>query len=380
MLLELWPLLTRYKNSNKEIKNKTQSLRQTIASLSQSTPKLLYLHHEWGGGVELYLQNKIKELKNDTYIFVIFYQKKINKINLRITFQGQSSSFLFDNFQELLDVFSAIKIDTIYINQISFFPDLGVVFDFIKQIKNKDAKTTMLMHDFSSICSNANLIKNDGSKCDIIDGGNSCQCNTSAGENLRKWQELWKEFLANQADEIICFSESSKQILSNIYPFISNKISIERHYVPPLKKANVIKRTQTINIATIGFLNKIKGCDIVEEMSKIIADNNLPVKIFVVGKFKAKAGKAIKVLGKYVRDDLPKIIEDNQIDLIFISSICPETFSYTAHEAMMMGVKTACFDLGAQAEYIGGYEKGLVISRIDAQTALDEIFSFVSKK
>ena len=374
MLLELWPLLTRYKNSNKEIKNKTQSLRQTIASLSQSTPKLLYLHHEWGGGVELYLQNKIKELKNDTYIFVIFYQKKINKINLRITFQGQSSSFLFDNFQELLDVFSAIKIDTIYINQISFFPDLGVVFDFIKQIKNKDAKTTMLMHDFSSICSNANLIKNDGGVCNIVGDKSSCECNTSAGENLKKW----KEFLNNQADEIICFSESSKQILSNTHPFISDKINIERHYVPPLRKANVIKKTPIINIATIGFLNKIKGCDIAEEMSKIIADNNLPVKIFVVGKFKAKAGKAIKVLGKYVRDDLPKIIEDNQIDLIFISSICPETFSYTAHEAMMMGVKTACFDLGAQAEYIGDYEKGLVISRIDAGVALDEILDFIN--
>ena len=38
-----------------------------------------------------------------------------------------------------------------------------------------------------------------------------------------------------------------------------------------------------------------------------------------------------------------------------------------------MNIPVACFDIGAPAERIKKYGKGIVISKIDAKTALDEI-------
>ncbi|MES2677055.1 MAG: glycosyltransferase [Pseudomonadota bacterium] len=346
------------------------SFEQIISNLNPEKQKLIYLHHEWGGGADLYLQNKIQQLKNDNYIFVILYKKKLGKINLQITFQNQFSSILLNNFGEIADLFSKIKIDAIYLNQVSFFPNLAVVFDFIKQTKAD--KKIMLAHDFSSICAKTHLLKDDGNKCEIISNNSNCACNSKAGENVKKWREIF----INQIDEVICFSEHSKQIIGQFYREISSKIKVEPHYVPFLRKVNVVKSDPIINIAVVGFLNKIKGADIVEQMAQIIIDNQLPARIIVVGKCKKKENLALKILGKYHRQDLPEIIEKHQIDIIFISSICSETFSYTTHEAMLMEVKVACFDLGAQAEYVKEYSAGLIIQEINAKTALNQIINF----
>lgn len=365
------------KYKNRINKRNQKSFEKILSNLSPENKKLIYLHHEWGGGTDLYLQNKINQLKNDNYIFVIIYKKKLNKISLEVTFQDQFTSVLLDNLSEISGLFSKIKIDTIYLNQVAFFPQIDAVFNFTKQIRNtsQSARLVMLTHDFSAICVNNHLVKNDGSKCDILENKNICSCNKNAKERAAKWQD----FLIDAVDEIICFSQSSKQILSKCYPEISSKINVTPHCVDFLRKANVVKTNGYINIAVIGFLNKIKGCDLVEEMSQIILQEKLPVKIFVAGKAKIKGNKALKILGKYRRDDLPKILEKNQIDLIFISSICPETFSYTTNEAMIMGLKVACFNLGAQAEHIKKYHQGLLISEMTAKAALDEILDFISQ-
>ena len=73
----------------------------------------------------------------------------------------------------------------------------------------------------------------------------------------------------------------------------------------------------------------------------------------------------------------PEIIEDRKIDVIFIPSIWPETFSYTSQEAIEMGMPVAVFDLGAPPERVKKYEKGLVIDKIDAAYALEKIRGMV---
>lgn len=67
----------------------------------------------------------------------------------------------------------------------------------------------------------------------------------------------------------------------------------------------------------------------------------------------------------------------NDADVIFISSICPETFSFTTVEAIAMNIPVACFDLGGRADHVRKYKRGLVISKQDAKTALDQIMDLV---
>jgi len=354
--------------------NKNQKNFTTIISnLSSQNQNIIYFHHNLGGGSDLYIQNKIAEYRTNHCIFVVVYMQKIKQFAIQATFGECFGSILLSDFEVVVNFFRGLKIDKIYISQIIFFPNIEAIFNFTKQSKNIGSQIIMLVHDYYSICKRVFLIKPDGTECNIANNKYYCDCDPLAQDHIKRWEK----FLTNQADEIICFSQSSHKIIGQFYPAISNKIKVIPHYVPFLRKANVVKGDSIIRIATIGFMHKAKGCDVIREMSEIIMKNSLLVRIVAIGRVPVKTNKAIKVLGKYDREDLPEIVENNEIDLVFISSICNETFNYTAHEAMMMGIKVACFDLGAQAEYIKKYDQGLIISKIDAQTALDEILNFV---
>ena len=90
-----------------------------------------------------------------------------------------------------------------------------------------------------------------------------------------------------------------------------------------------------------------------------------------------KAYKAVKYIGRYTREDLPAIMEREEVDAVWIPSIWPETFCYTAEEAMEMGMPVAVFNIGAPPERVRNYEKGLILESQEPEFILEEIFRFV---
>ena len=122
----------------------------------------------------------------------------------------------------------------------------------------------------------------------------------------------------------------------------------------------------------------IKGARIVRDMVDILPKN---VNIIVIGGFclPKPQNKQFICTGKYDLKNLPDIVEKYQIDIAFIPSIVPETFSFTTSECMNMGLPVACFGLGAPAERVSKYKKGLVISEIDANVSIKEILNFVKQ-
>ena len=76
------------------------------------------------------------------------------------------------------------------------------------------------------------------------------------------------------------------------------------------------------------------------------------------------------VTGRYMRSELPDLVEHYGVDMVWFPSIWPETFSYVTEEVMDMGLPIACFDIGAPAERVRGYAGGLVLQNKDARQAL----------
>jgi glycosyltransferase involved in cell wall biosynthesis len=363
-----------YKSSFfKKIKNKN-IVNKIFLNLKTDNDKIIYFHHDWGGGSEVYVQNKIEQLRQYKCIFVLVYKSKLKKFSIEVIFKGESGSLIFNRSQEVVNFFKKIQINDIFVSQITSFPTIDIAFDLIDKISTKETLITMLVHDFYSICKSIHLLKSDGDICGLISNNRQCDCSSEAENNIKHWEN----FLVNKVDDVVCFSNHSQKIISRFYTLITGKIQVVPHQVSFLRKVSVVKSSSIINIAVLGFLNKIKGMDLIEDAARIIDENSLPIRIVVVGEFKTKKiNKSLKIIGKYKRNELPDLIEENEIDLVFISSICPETFSYTTHESIMMGLKVACFNLGAQAEYVSKYDKGLVISKIDANIALNEIIKFV---
>jgi glycosyltransferase involved in cell wall biosynthesis len=198
-----------------------------------------------------------------------------------------------------------------------------------------------------------------------------CCKNMKHIEKIDEWRKNWGDFY-DFADEITVFSESSRDIITQIYPNIAHKITVIPHIVPPMEQP-VIEQHSGINIGLLGnCVDVAKGGKIIEEMVKI---NQQGVNFIAIGMEK-NAISGLYCSGQYEIENLPEIIKSHKIDIIFIPSICPETFSYTTSEAISMNLPVACFNIGAPVERVWKYKLGLIISNIDAKTALNEIIEF----
>ena len=114
-------------------------------------------------------------------------------------------------------------------------------------------------------------------------------------------------------------------------------------------------------------------------MLSIIEEEQRNIQIIIIGEIATSVNsKHLTVTGKYTHDRLQHIILQNNIDIFLTPAIWPETFSYTSEEIMQMNLPLAVFNIGAPAERAINYDKALIISKIDARTALDEITHYIT--
>lgn len=71
------------------------------------------------------------------------------------------------------------------------------------------------------------------------------------------------------------------------------------------------------------------------------------------------------------------IIGENTWNIIFIPSICPETFSYTTGEAIQSNLPVFCFDIGGQSEQVKNYNDGHIIPEISVESAYNSLTNFI---
>lgn len=71
---------------------------------------------------------------------------------------------------------------------------------------------------------------------------------------------------------------------------------------------------------------------------------NLNIRMKLIGvRMKRSDSPVFSCTGRYTRDELPRLTMEEDIDLFFIPSIWPETFSYTTSEIMSMHMPVAVF-------------------------------------
>jgi glycosyltransferase involved in cell wall biosynthesis len=116
-------------------------------------------------------------------------------------------------------------------------------------------------------------------------------------------------------------------------------------------------------------------------MAEIIEHEAAGTTLIVIGPFDGwLRGRQVTVTGPYKVEDLPSILTEFGVNICFLPSIWPETYSYVTSELMALDMPLCCFDLGAPAERVRDYDKGLVIGQIDAVVRLVRSADFESLK
>lgn len=348
---------------------------------TEAEKTLLWFDHLWGGGAQSYTFNQIRE--NPNHLFVRILSKQEDQIQIHYHYQGKSNEIMLAHFDDLWCLLAHLHHDEIVINNMAGYPDQTEILRKVAELKQKSqAKVIFKAHDFQAICPNVTMLIQDEKHCYCKDLKQCHSCPSSTSEaihvaSVQQWHESWGHFFEHTLDEAIAFSENTKAIFSQLYPQLADKFSLIPHRITPLRPVHIKKHKQ-INIAILGSIGDHKGSKFVGEMIELL-DSYPQVTIQIIGIInKPYKHRRFKVLGPYKTPDLPKIFEKRLIDIVFIPSILPETFSYTTSEAMSAELPVACFNIGAPVERVSQYSKGLVIDEINAKTALNQITQFIA--
>ena len=190
--------------------------------------------------------------------------------------------------------------------------------------------------------------KIDFSSCDLCSKKNN---DISPKKRIENCREL---FYASKI--ITAPSNSVKHIFNSIFNDIN--IKVIPHSFKPIdckyNKQSSNSDPSMLRVGVVGNVQKIKGFDVIVNLAIFCVKNKKNLKLFVIGNtcdnlLCEKYG--IEVTGGYRGyDSLVSEISRNEIDILFLPSICCETYSYTYSECLNIGLPIAIFDVGAPAE------------------------------
>ncbi len=328
-----------------------------------------YATHNWGGGAAEYLKKKISS-DIAAGIMPLTISRMSGSYVVRIHSQAGCDAWIMDDGDALEHFLMTLTIDSITVNELVSFENLEEILDILKNVsEKKKARSIMLVHDYHCIHPSFLLLDAFGKTFDP----SSDVCNTP---EIAKWRGLWKKFLSS-CNEVVTFSESSAKILTSVYGPMDNLI-VRPHTVEDMRTVSPHEPGARMNIAVIGDLMPQKGSNIVLEMCRIIKERGLEINIFHYGTTYLPPISDLHEHGRYNRNELPDLMMKDCIDVVLIPSIWPETFSYTTEEAMMMDMPVAVFDMGAPAERVREYYKGIIIPEVSAKSALETLMESFS--
>ncbi|MGB9859780.1 MAG: glycosyltransferase, partial [Moorellaceae bacterium] len=350
---------------------------------------VLVVDHNLGGGANFYRERLINQVRSaGRRVLLVYYDLPMLDYYLRYLDNEKEACCAVGSIELLPEMARSIRLEEVFLNNAFSFDDPLAVATVLSTLKiETGVRLTVAVHDYFMVCPSYTLLDYQGNFCGVpqVERCRRCLPNHD-GEfafltdcrDIDLWRRAWGACL-RYADRILCFSRSSVDLLRLAYPDLDEeKFEVRPHTVDYLPRRCVtLDYGSPLNIGIVGRITEHKGARIVREMVSIIEERKLPVRVTVLGEMDgAPASPVLRTTGSYRREELPDLIECSGTNLFFLPSICPETFSFVAEELMQLGVPLAVFNLGAPAERVRTYALGLVIDKINAEYALEQLIAF----
>lgn len=339
-------------------------------------PMLLVFNHDLGGGATSYLDEKVSlELAQEKMVGVVYYNAVSDRYRFHLMYGDYSVQITIKDREALVDILKRRYYEQIWINELATYRDLQVWLEDIAELRKANASCLrMLVHDYFAVCPSLNLVDPECKYCGIPQEKSICENCLMNSEyiyneeckDIDVWRSEWGKFL-EQCDEVVVFSEDCEKRIREIYPRIPNILLIP-HTVTPLPVVQKKKSTNTVNIGILGAISGQKGLWLIRKILAYLEEHDIGMHIFIIGIVAEEiSSPMLTIHGSYTKDEIPALTAQYDIDAFFISSVWPETFSYTTSEVMSMEMPLAVFDMGAPAERVKDYEKGMLIESVDIE-------------
>lgn len=379
----------------RELRHRTRSLVRSLPeselrSAIAGRPVTLMVDHAMGGGANAYRTRVLADLTAaGTTVLLLTFAVSSLSLSLELHAPGRPPRTV--RCLSLAEVHSLLRTGrltaVIYNCGVSFPRGLELC-SLLEQVAGGPAtRLEVVIHDYYPVCPSAFLLDERGRFCGVPDRGRCRECLPAqtdgfvaiAGcDSIDVWRDAWRRLLGRAAT-IRCFSESSRRLLVRAYPDLDPRITVKPHDVPPLPR--VLRRTrkpgEPLVIGVIGSISRHKGAAVVADLAQAIATAGKPVRIVVIGQVDAACpAEIVEQTGGYAREDLPRLVTRHAIDLVLLPSICPETFSFVAHETVAMGLPLVTLDLGAPADLARAHPLGHVAGDDSGPALLADLLAF----
>ena len=327
-----------------------------LSDFFEGTYKTLILTHNLKGGTDIYLsslnENDVILLKNIEYVWHLCY---------RIVVKNKS----FYVSDRMMKKILSLKYEKILINSFVKMEQVNELVALLKKNKKiyPNTRFSYFVHDYHSICPNFNLVFNQRFcqfKCEGCNYKKPVVYGSRKFVNINEWRNKWME-LFDICEEVRCFSNSSKNIMTTIYPSIASKITVVPHNVAKINGEYKIRNNDGLVVCFCGIINNdAKGLVQTRQLTKKLMAF---CKIVFIGSVEREIGiqnKNVTYVGRYKHDDLVSIMNNYCVNIAIFPSICPETFSFMMSELIQTGIKVLSFDIGAQGEKARDYNNGKV--------------------
>ena len=394
------------RNSEYVRDNPHQYLRDNVdihAAIRNGKRNILYvLHTDFSadvkgniGGTQFHVKDLMNHLREENNIFVLardgeilrltaYLQDKQTLFKFRLGKEPQFQSFRSEAFAKIYrQILSAFAIDMVHVHHIQ-----GLTFDVFTETKAASLPLVLTLHDYYYICPTIKLLREGSCYC----GGSTEYCAACLRKQLgyaeqtgfiTAWRQQCRDAMA-VCDVIVTPSAAAKDVYASVYPDLAEKIRVIGHGMDDLargvKTAPAEKKSRP-RIAFLGGLNEEKGSRIAYEL---IRQRSSAYDWYIIGGvrdpdlYALERGNLHKT-DWYTRENVCDLLRGNQIDLVCIFSIWPETFCYTLSEAEIAGIPVLAADIGALGERIREEGTGwLVMPDMppkDIQQRIDEIFA-----
>ncbi len=364
-----------------------ESLRSLAAALGGRHCRVV-IDHAMGGGANLFRERMTSEwvAGGDTVVLLSFRLAEMTPF-IEVTDGGRKIVLTLQRLDDLAELMADATLTEIFFNCAVSFPRAEEVQRLVLSLKRRfGARLVVAMHEYFLVCPSPFLLDNHGRFCGVpsLDRCHTCLAEhedgfvSLAGErSIERWRSMWGEVLM-ASDEVRCFSDSTRRLLASVYPFTVERMTLRPHQVDPLRPVRPRTRGQApMTVGVIGAISQHKGAHIVADLANAIVDAGADIRIVIVGSIDAACPPdVVEQTGPYQRDELPDLIEKHRIDIALLPSICPETFSFVAHEVVATGLPLLCLDLGAQADLARSLQAGWVSSRQDGPGLLEALMAF----
>lgn len=362
-----------------------------LARLVGERGLVLMVDHGLGGGATRYCQNSVAaHLQTGDAVLVVTSEPLSGNYVLNLHTGDGVELRRATDLSALLEIPQRLRLAHIVYNTAALFVSpLALVALMIRLQQASGATLQVLFHDYFPVCPSFFLLGADGRYCGVPDEQACRRClphNRSMPVPLRHyrhydpilWRQVWQCLLV-VADNSIAFSNASAAILRKVWPELDEaRMQVVPHQADALtEQPVVIRQARNLHIGIVGQIGPHKGIEVISELAKAIRRRKLKVRISVIGSVEARMDRQIvSQTGHYKREDMPGLIAESGANVMLFPSIWPETFSYVVQELMALQLPVACFDMGAPAERVRHYEKGLILGECDADTILDQLTAF----